>query len=391
MGDVQGERVTSQGAKNLGLKTSLIGKWEEGVGIWERASDFRKIRLRGRGEGDSLSHSLWCGVCFWAAFLDERPPPPPSFTDDSPKRGRLWHLRPENTSSCFCCFPHAFSPQWSTYQSGVFWSGVPWASLHILGWPVLLSFPWTLFFEQILRHKAVSRIEVALRWSLWGLGRDAPPLPSGKGLLGGRGLTMLPGRTIGCESGREPFLHSSVSWNISVTSSLPDVQWIHPKQAKPASHCDPSLCCPKQSAVFFSKRPFILLSTRFWNDLRELVCFKSLEPCPLRHSSLVMHLALINNSSHSKESWKWNLPLYSCLSLFRRRKMVWFPECWMSLLWWCPCVWETRHSSASDHGDARYWFFLVWVDSHQPKFRTSPDNCHVLQEEESCFWHWNCI
>ena len=61
------KELTSQGAKNLGLKTSLIGKWEEGVGIWERASDFRKIRLRGRGEGDSLSQSLVWGLllgCF---------------------------------------------------------------------------------------------------------------------------------------------------------------------------------------------------------------------------------------------------------------------------------------------------------------------------------------
>lgn len=43
IGDVQRERVTFQRAKNSGLKTSLIGKWEEGVGFQERASDFRKI------------------------------------------------------------------------------------------------------------------------------------------------------------------------------------------------------------------------------------------------------------------------------------------------------------------------------------------------------------
>lgn len=64
IGDVQRERVTFQRAKNSGLKTSLIGKWEEGVGFQES-----------RGEGDGLSHSLWCGVHFWAALLDKRPPP----------------------------------------------------------------------------------------------------------------------------------------------------------------------------------------------------------------------------------------------------------------------------------------------------------------------------
>ena len=233
MRDVQGERVTSQRAKNSALKISLIGKWEEGVGIWERASDFRKIgpqRSRGGWQPEPVS-GAGSASGLLSSTRGHMPPAPASLMtvprggvlgNGDPLGGSIFRQRtPLPASAVSPCFQSS----WLTRQSGMFWSGVPWASRRILGWPLLLSFPWTLLFEWILRHKAMSRLEIALRWSLGGLGGDAPPLPSGKGLRG-QGLMALPGRTAGCELGRELFLRCSASWNHSVTSSLLDVQQV---------------------------------------------------------------------------------------------------------------------------------------------------------------------
>lgn len=80
-------------------------------------------------------------------------------------------------------------------------------------------------------------------------------------------------------------------------------EWIHPKPDKPNLHHSLPLSVSAQNLLCYStKQLFIFLSARFWNDLNELACFKSVEPCPLRCFSLAIYLALIKNSSDSKES-----------------------------------------------------------------------------------------
>ena len=178
-----------------GLKTIVIGKWEEEVGLcWEWMILGGKTGPpKNGGRRQVVPQPLWCGVHFQAPLLGKSPTHT-SPTDETPGRGlnSTWvplgglFFRQRKPLPAFAVSP-VLSVQNNQYTK-VAWFGVVCPELLIIFWGGLFCHPspWTLFFEGLIKYKAVSKR--LIWWSLWGLGAGIRHLPSKRNLLVGRGL-----------------------------------------------------------------------------------------------------------------------------------------------------------------------------------------------------------